>query len=71
MFVWMNTPPPRLLTARESAIYLGIASLSYLKHPERSVNRMRKLGRFKGVRHAGAWFYDLKDLDAWIESAKQ
>lgn len=59
-----------MLTAREAADYLGLDGRN-CKHPDRSVNRLRKLGRFKGVRMGGGWMYRIEDLDKYIEDNQE
>jgi hypothetical protein len=57
-----NTSPKRLLEIDEAAHYIG-----------RTANALRILeskGRIRAVRTDGRVMFDVKDLDAWIESGK-
>ena len=59
------TPTRRLLRTKEAAQYLGMSPSSLRRMVERG-----EMPYISAGDHTSAWRFDLRDLDAWIESHK-
>jgi excisionase family DNA binding protein len=57
-----DIPPRRLVTIKETAIYLAIS--------EREVYKMLANNELLGVRHGRRLMIDIRDLESWIDSHK-
>jgi len=51
------------MTVREVAAYLSVA--------EKTIYRLAQKGELPGFKVAGAWRFQRKDLDLWIEAQKE
>ena len=58
--VTINAPPRRMLTAKEAAIYCGVPATKFQALCSCSPIKMP----------SGQNIYDIKDLDAWLDSLK-
>lgn len=59
----MSKAPQPALTVRQVAAYLSVN--------EKTVYRLAQRGELPGFKVAGAWRFQLTDLDQWISSRKQ